>query len=67
MDEPVLRIYPKRYGGESTIISMRMASDLLKDIDGVAALTGRSRNEIMTLSLEFALDHMKVEKKNPTR
>ena len=53
MDEPVLRIYPKRYGGESTIVSMRMASDLLKDIDGVAALTGRSRNEIMT--------------KNPTR
>lgn len=46
---------------------MRMASDLLKDIDGVAALTGRSRNEIMTLSLEFALDHMKVEKKNQTR
>ena len=60
MSEPVLRIQPKKYSGESTVVSMRMSRDLLKDIDSVAAFTGRNRNEILTMSLEFALNHMEV-------
>lgn len=60
MQKPVLRISSKKYGGGTTIVSMRMAKELLKDIDRVAALTGRNRNEILTMSLEFALDHMEV-------
>ena len=60
MAEPVLRISPKKYAGETTIVSMRMAKDLLKDIDNIATLTGRNRNEILTMSLEFALNHMEI-------
>ena len=60
MSEPVLKITPKKYNGESTIISMRVAKELVKDIDNVAALTGRNRNEIMAMSLEFALKHMQI-------
>lgn len=60
MSETVLRISPKKYAGETTIVSMRMAKDLLKDIDEVAAATGRNRNEILTMSLEFALKHMEI-------
>lgn len=62
MNEPILRIIPKKYGGETTVISMRMPKDLLKDIDTVAAKTGHNRNEIMTMCLEFALNHLKIEK-----
>ena len=36
MEQPILRISPKKYAGETTIVSMRMAKDLLKDIDAVA-------------------------------
>ena len=36
MSEPVLRISPKKYSGETTIVSMRMSKELLKDIDAVA-------------------------------
>lgn len=61
MAEPTLRIAPKRYGGETTIVSMRIAKDLLKELDRIAGLTGRTRNELLTLSLEFALDHMEIE------
>ena len=67
MDKPILRISPKKYAGETTIVSMRMAKDLLKDIDAVANVTGRTRNEILTMSLEFALEHMEIvmkEKEN---
>lgn len=60
MSEPVLRISPKKYSGETTIVSMRMYKELLKDIDNVAKVTGRNRNEIMAMSLEFALNHMEI-------
>ena len=60
MSEPILRITPKKYSGETTIVSMRIAKDLLKDIDAVANVTGRNRNETLTMSLEFALNHMEI-------
>lgn len=63
MEKPTLRITPKKYAGETTIISMRMSKELLKDIDAVAAVTGRNRNEILTMSLEFALNHMEIVRK----
>lgn len=60
MSEPILRISPKKYNGETTIISMRLAKDLVKDVDTIANVTGRNRNEILTMSLEFALNHMQI-------
>ena len=60
MSEPVLRISPKKYSGETTIVSMRMSKELLKDIDNIAKVTGINRNEIMAMSLEFALNHMEI-------
>ena len=60
MEKPTLVITPKKYAGETTIVSMRMSKELLKDIDAVANVTGRSRNEILTMSLEFALNHMEI-------
>lgn len=62
MSDPVLKIEPKKYGGETTIVSMRMHKDMLREIDAVAAATGRTRNEILSTSLEFALEHMEIEK-----
>ena len=34
--------------------------DYMKDIDKVADLSGRNRNEILTMSLEFALKHTEI-------
>lgn len=61
MSEPELKITPKRYTEESVVISARFPKDMLRELDEVAMKTGRSRNEILTLSIEFALNHMKVE------
>ena len=60
MEKPILRLEQKKYNGESSVISMRIPKDMLKDIDDIAAATGRARNEILSLSLEFALNHMEV-------
>lgn len=62
MDDVKLLITQKKYTEESAVISMRIPKDMLRDIDAVAATTGRTRNEIMTTSLEFALEHMEVDK-----
>lgn len=60
MDKPILRIAPKKYAGETTIVSMRLSKELLRDIDFVSSKTGYNRNEILTKSLEFALNHMEI-------
>ena len=62
MEKPKLQITPKKYGGETSVISMRLPKDMLRDIDAVAEETGRTRNEILLLSMEFAMDNMEIQK-----
>ena len=63
MEEITLKIQPKRYREESVVASVRLPKDMLRDIDKIAKETGRTRNEIMTTGLEFALEHMDIGKK----
>ena len=60
VSEPILRITPKKYTEESAVVSLRLPKDMLRDIDMIAASTGRTRNEILTTSLEFAIRHMEI-------
>ena len=64
LEEKKLIIEPHRYGGETSVISMRMPKEMLGDIDKVAAETGRTRNEILMLSIEFALEHLHIQRKD---
>ena len=61
MDEPKFQITPKRYTGESAVVSLRLPKEMLRDIDAAAVKAGRTRNEFMSMSLEFALDHLEIE------
>ena len=63
MDNIKLIIPQKTYTGETAIVSMRIPKDMLRDIDAAAKAAGRTRNEIMQMSLEFALNHMEIQKK----
>lgn len=62
MDEKKLIIQPQKYGGETSVISMRMPKDMLAEVDRIVSETGRTRNEILMLSIEFALEHMEIIK-----
>lgn len=63
--ENVLRIDAKKYVEESVVISSRIPKDMLQDIDFVAKESGRTRNEIVTMFLEFALKNTEIiEKQN---
>lgn len=43
---------------EKEVISMRIDSDLLKDIDGRATAVGISRNELLNQMIRYALSNM---------
>ena len=53
MNELRLEIPVKKYIGESAVISMRLPRDMLQEIDAIAADTGRTRNEVLTLCMEL--------------
>ena len=62
-DEKKLVIRPQKYGGETSVVSVRISKNMLADVDTVANETGRTRNEILMMSIEFALEHMEITKK----
>lgn len=60
MEKPILKIMAKKYSGESTVMSVRLPKDMLRDIDDAASSSGRTRNEMVTICLEFALKHLEI-------
>ena len=63
MEDAKLIISPKRYADESQVLSVRMPKGMLKDLDAIAQKTGRTRNELIVMSIEFTLDHLEIEEK----
>lgn len=61
MEEKKLVIHSQKYICESKVISMRLPIDMLVEVDRIAKETRRTRNEIMQLCLEFALENMVIE------
>ena len=59
-NEKKLVIQPQKYGGETSVVSMRMPKNMLEDIDRVVESTGRSRNEVLMLMIEYALGNMEI-------
>ena len=58
MDDLRFVIPRKKYTEESSVISVRMPKDMIRKADELAKGSGRTRNEILLLCMEFALDHM---------
>ena len=53
-----LVIPSKRYKGDTSVVSARLPNSMIKDLDKIAESTGRNRNEIITMCLEYAIDHL---------
>lgn len=58
-----LRIYPRGDDGHKTF-SIRIRNELVERMDEVVSQTGRTRNELVGLFLEYALDNCTVVSKD---
>lgn len=61
MTNAKLIIPSKKYKGETSVVSARLCNEMIQDLDIVAAKTGRNRNEIIAMCLEFAMEHLETE------
>lgn len=62
--EKKLVVQSKKYKGESSVVSIRMPVELVRHIDKIAEETGRTRNELILLCLEFATENIIIEKES---
>lgn len=51
----------KKYSGSTSVVSLRMPDELLNKIDQVCEITGRTRNEIIIKSLDFAIENLEIK------
>lgn len=65
MSEDKLVIVPKRSKGDDgyKTFSIRVREDIVEKIDNISAQTGRSRNELIGLFLEYAAERCTIEGK----
>ena len=60
MDKKLI-IISKKYRGETMVVSSRLTNELVEELDKIAEKTGRTRNEIIQLCLEFAITNLEIE------
>lgn len=62
-DNDTLIIKPKKYKGNDgyKTFSIRIKEELVKSIDSISDKTGHSRNELIGIFLEYAVNHCKIE------
>lgn len=62
MADEKLIITAKKYVGESAVVSARLPVDLIKRLDDICDLTGRTKNEVIQMCIEFAVEHIEIKK-----
>lgn len=62
-DDDKLIIRPKKYKGNDgyKTFSIRIKEELVESIDSISARTGHSRNELIGIFLDYAVNHCKIE------
>ncbi len=61
MEVKKLVIQSKKFRGETSVVSSRITTELMKRIDDIAAKTGRTRNEVVEMCLEFAVENLEIQ------
>lgn len=60
--ERKLIIPSKKYTGETAVVSARLPLDLIKKLDEICDATGRTKNEVIQMCLEFSVDNIEIER-----
>lgn len=58
MAKEKLVIPPKKYRGQTAVVSARLPGDMIKALDDIAKKTGYNRNEIIEKCLGYAIENL---------
>ena len=61
MADQKLKVSMKKHTGETSVVSLRIPNELISKLDEICNKTGRTRNELIIKSLDFALDNIVIE------
>lgn len=54
-------VHPRRPAyGKTSVVSARLPNDMIDALDKVAKTTGRTRNELIQMCIEFALKNLEI-------
>lgn len=54
-------VHPRRPAfGKTSVVSARLPDEMIKKPDEVAKQTGRTRNELIQMSIDFALKNLEI-------
>ena len=53
-------VHPRKLYGESKVVSARLPTSVIRELDDVAMKTGRTRNELISLCIHYALKHLEI-------
>ena len=69
MEYQKLIVKPKRVKGEDgyKVFSVRIKEELLRQIEEIAEKTGHSRNELIGIFLNYALEQCEIEEWTPDK
>ena len=56
-----LIISSKKYRGETGTVTARIPSELISKLDEIVKQTGRSRNDIIQLCIEYSLENAEIQ------
>lgn len=46
--------------GKSTVVSARLPDDMIEELDEVVKKTGRTRNELIQMCIDYALKNLEI-------
>ena len=47
--------------GKTSVVSARLPDEMIAELDKIAQKTGRSRNELIQMSIDYALKNLEIE------
>lgn len=54
-------VHPRKQAlGKTSVVSARLSDNIIEKLDKVAQETGRSRNELIQMCIEYALDNLEI-------
>ena len=54
-------VHPRRPAfGKTSVVSARLPDEMIKKLDEDAKQTGRTRNELIQMSIDFALKNLEI-------